>query len=116
MKAKLLLAAIGLMIATTSLAQEQDDGLKSEVNELTDDQKIELIMSSGEPVELYNFTTQSVDLVQRVDKLTPSEFEAYIPPIPEIKEFFNFYIEEGMHPYDAYMETMTQLQEAIQES
>lgn len=112
MKNKLIFAVAAIVFSTSALSQESS--FEEEVNSLSDEQKMDLIMGSGKAARLHNFDTQSVDSIQRVDKMTSEDFESYIPKIPEVKAFYQEYIDEGMHPYDAYMATMQQLYEALQ--
>lgn len=104
-----------LIVFSAPSFSEGNNDLGKQIENLSDKEKVELLMSSGEAAKLYNFDTQSIDAIKRVDLLTPEDFEKYIPNIPEVREFFKLYIERGMDPYDAYLKTMQKLSEALKE-
>lgn len=112
---------IAAALLTTTLvfsgsASAQDASLADEIKELSEEEQMELIMGTGTSVRLFNFETQEWDVIARVDHLDEESFKQYLPPIPEVKEMYDLQIEEGVHPYDAYLHSMIELEKAMTES
>lgn len=106
---RLKLTFFVLALFSTAANSQSVDNFEQQINALTEEEKTELIMGSGDPVELYNFVKGEKETIYRIDKLSADDFEEFLPPLDEVKAMFQLYVSHGMTPYEAYAQSMAQL-------
>lgn len=110
MNLKPFILASLLVAPFVSSAQELTDSeFKEALSKLSESEKTEILLDASTPVNLYNFKTGKSESIHRVDLLSASEFEEYLPPLDEVRSMYQLYLGQGLKPYRAYVEAMTQL-------
>lgn len=106
---KFKLAFFVLALFSTAAHSQSADTFEQQIKALSEEEKTELVMGSGDPVELYNFVKGEKEIIYRIDKLSADKFEEYLPPLDEVKAMFQLYVSHGLTPYEAYAQSMAQL-------
>lgn len=109
MKLKLFLLLLCLSSFSVHAQELTDSQFKEALSKLSEEEKAEVLMEASSPVSLYNFSTGEVESIHRVDKLSATDFEDYLPPLEEVRSMYQLYLGQGLRPYRAYVEAMTQL-------
>lgn len=100
----LSLSIFGHASANDEGIDEEKNQIKELIKDLSDDDKIDIIVSAGEPLELFNYETKSRDSLTHPHKLTLEEGAAYVPPFKEIQALYRAMIREGASPFAALYE------------
>lgn len=108
---KKVLGAGILWMAMASLAQAQssEGDFHERISSLSEEDQIEVLMGTGDPVNLYNFEKGEKESIHRIDKVSSEKFEEFLPPLPEVKAMYRLYVAHGLTPYEAYSQSMSQL-------
>lgn len=105
-----------IIISFSMTAYSQDDSSFHEtLNKFTEEEKAEILLGAGNPVNLFNFVTGETETIQRIDKVSAEKFAEFVPPLEEAQAMYQLFLAHGLVPYEAYSQTMAQLMIVLSE-
>lgn len=105
-KVMMFVGAALLSLSFSNLANSEEVDLKSAINNAkTDQEKVDILYSSGKKLMLTNYVLNKKMLIESPNKLSPEQGGQFVPQLDEFLDLYLDFLDQGMQPMEAIMMT-----------
>lgn len=90
--------------SVSSKAQSETNQVEELMAGLSDEEKLDYIVAQGKKMQLINYFTNEMDVIEQPHRMTAEQARNYVPPLAEIQAAFDTLVERGVHPLGAMVE------------